>query len=420
MASPVFFLSYARDDNEKDDGEESTLVRSFFERLQGEIRQITGDRPAADGSFIDVKIPFGALWEDHLHAAVCECKVFVPLMSASYFRREWCGREWAVFDKRIAGANAAEKLLPVIWHPSAVLSFAAKYQRTIDDKNRAELREALADYQDKGLKWLVQYRDVDPYRVRYGLVVREIAQQVVAAAGTADLPPFDHDAAKKITAHFAAPVSPRTLTTAEFDDEDDACAYFVPVVGIRGQITREAIRERYADSRWNWQPFVPRCRNKLGITLANVATEADLRPLWLDFKQDLPRFIRAAETRGRMVVVVVDAWSTELQEYLERAQQLDESLFRNCVIVVVWSDDPKSVPELVPLVRERALGRRAADRLLEEVYDQGGFTKRLGELLRILDQRLAPLRTPTRKLPPGDAGGLPTVNATYTDPRGAR
>jgi len=214
---------------------------------------------------------------------------------------------------------------------------------------------------------------------------------------------------------------PRTLTVAGIDDhDDDACAYFVAVVGVRDQILRDGIRKRYADSRWKWQPFVPLCDSKLGITLANIASAADLRPLYLDFKSDLPRFIRAAEARGRMVVVVVDAWSTELQEYLESAQQLDEALFRNCAVVVVWSDDPKSVPELIPLVRERALGRRAAGGLLEEIYDHGGLTKRLGELLRILDQRLAPLRTPTRPLPPGGGGGLPTVSATRPEQPGAR
>src|SRR5262245_5460398 len=236
----LFFLSYARDDNEKDDGDESTLVRSFFEELQSEIRDITGERATAagDGSFIDGKIPFGALWEDHIHKAVCECKVFVPLMSASYFRREWCGREWAIFEKRSEQVNAADKLFPIVWHPSAVPALAAKYQRTLDDKNRADLRDALGDYQDKGLKWLVQYRDTDPYRVRYGLVVREIAQRIVAAASSGELPPFDPAAAKEIDAHFAAPVAPRTLTVPEFDDDDDACAYFLPVVGIREQIKR--------------------------------------------------------------------------------------------------------------------------------------------------------------------------------------
>jgi hypothetical protein len=412
---PLFFLSYARDDDEEDDGDKSTLVRSFFEDLHDKIRDITGERPAADGSFIDTKIPLGALWEEHIHQAVCDCKIFVALMSPSYFRREWCGREWAIFETRSPNGNAGDKLVPIVWHPSVVVpELAARYQHTIDDKNRAELRDALSDYQDQGLKWLVQYRNEPQYRVKYGLVVREIAKRVVAAAGGGELPALDPGAAKKIEARFAAPVAPRTLTVAEFDDDDDACAYFLPVVGMRAQIKRDAIRERYADSRWNWQPFVPQSLSKLGITLASVATQAELRPLWLDFKDDLPRFIRAAESRGRMVVVVVDAWSTELQEYLQHAQQLDESLFRNCVVVVVWSDDPNKVPELVPLVRERALGRRAAEHLLEEVYDHAGFTKRLGELLRLLDQRLAPLRTPTRKLPPGDGGTLPTVSATTT------
>jgi len=191
MASPTFFLSYARDDNENDDGDESTLVRSFFDQLQSAIRQITGDRPVNDGSFIDGKIPFGALWQDHLHAAVCTCDVFVPLMSASYFRREWCGREWAIFEQRIAQPGASERLCPIIWHPSAVPPFAAKYQRTLDDKDRADLREALDDYQDKGLKWLVQYRDVPEYRVKYGLIIRELANRVVAAAAGAALAPLD-------------------------------------------------------------------------------------------------------------------------------------------------------------------------------------------------------------------------------------
>src|SRR5688572_26089268 len=116
MAGPTFFLSYARADAERDDAGEHELVRQFFDDLSRAIRKSTGDATAA-GSFIDTKIEWGAKWEDHIHDAIRTCQVFVPLMSATYFRREWCGREWAAFEARIAN-NAPSRMIPVTWYPS--------------------------------------------------------------------------------------------------------------------------------------------------------------------------------------------------------------------------------------------------------------------------------------------------------------
>lgn len=167
-------------------------------------------------------------------------------MSARYFRREWCGREWAVFEERLK-PHGADRLQPIIWNRCTVPAFASSCQRTLNNGNQAALRDALEDYDRRGLRWLVQYREDPAYRVRYGLVVQAIAEQVVAAVNGGVLPPFDRDRARTVPPKFVAPAPLRqAITTQDLNDGADACAYFLPIVGVRSQIERSRTRSDHA------------------------------------------------------------------------------------------------------------------------------------------------------------------------------
>ena len=112
-----FFFSYAHADY-------NDYLGTFYQNLEAEVRQLTGD-PLSGIGFLDRKdIEHGATWDAALEQGLKNCRVFVPLYSPSYFRAQYCGKELAVFRERLhdyllrSGAAVADPLiLPVLWNP---------------------------------------------------------------------------------------------------------------------------------------------------------------------------------------------------------------------------------------------------------------------------------------------------------------
>src|SRR3954466_15961762 len=90
---PLFFLSYARSRLRPDDGSDpDRFAAKFFADLSDNVAHLTG---AALPGFMDRHTAAGTPWSDRLSEALGTCRVFVALLSPSYFTSEWCGREWA-------------------------------------------------------------------------------------------------------------------------------------------------------------------------------------------------------------------------------------------------------------------------------------------------------------------------------------
>jgi FxsC-like protein len=420
MADTSFFLSYASDDDKRDKEGESSLVRSFFEELRAEVRdKAGGSPPMADGSFIDVALPLGARWEQDLKKAACEAALFVPLMSATYFQSEWCGREWAIFEQRVTTlGGSATRFLPLIWIPTDEPwpQYAAWYQHTLDDKNNAALRDAMDVYRERGLKWLVRFRNQEKYSVQYATVVSEIASWMVRTAKTSTLPPLPLERARTIPARFGPTVMAAAAAVDGADDASVNSAQFAALVARRNAVSNTSLRERYGGDRWDWMPFHPENQQRLYEILVDLARAAGLRPTW--FEQDAGVFeqIRALEARGQIVLVIVDPWSTEQHVLAGELQKLDQALFRNCSIIVIWSDDPAKEPQLARLVRKELLGRRMMASQVDEVQDLAALASSLKAAFKRLNEQLAMVRPLARSLPEGTRESLPIISATRDVP----
>lgn len=203
MKGPSFLLSYARDDDEDDPGPGSTIVRVVFESLRMEVARRTGLRPSAHASFIDVAIPVGACWEDQIHEGARTCDVFVAALSPSYFRREWCGREWAIYERRrtAAGAASAREIVPIRWRPFPEPPVAIP-DGCLTDRDDAAWRDAAAAYTELGMAWLVTNRGAPPYGVHFHRIIRSLADRIVTTAGRGDLPPLAETVARTLAPAF--------------------------------------------------------------------------------------------------------------------------------------------------------------------------------------------------------------------------
>lgn len=119
-----FFLSYAHTPRLFDDGSDPDgWVKQFYRDLCMELVHFD-QRWHENGQlgFMDDAMQNGTLWRRHLSERLASCRVFVPLYSRAYFRKEFCGREWALFRERQMAHLAQtgvpnEAIVPVLWQP---------------------------------------------------------------------------------------------------------------------------------------------------------------------------------------------------------------------------------------------------------------------------------------------------------------
>jgi len=93
---PVF-TSYAQENR---DNFLNKFVREFRRSLAGFQGLHGGEEAQKKVAFFDRDVPGGGRWSPAILAAVREARVLVCLMSHTYLRRPWCGRELQVFLDR--------------------------------------------------------------------------------------------------------------------------------------------------------------------------------------------------------------------------------------------------------------------------------------------------------------------------------
>jgi FxsC-like protein len=79
------------------------------------------------------------------------------------------------------------------------------------------------------------------------------------------------------------------------------------------------------------------------ITL-DLAHRERLVPEWVTAHDHVVERIEEAFDRGKLVVVLVDAWSLGMKPHEKRVKRLDTRDYMNCVKAVLWNDrDPATV-----------------------------------------------------------------------------
>ncbi len=91
-----FFLSYARArESPGHPGRahiSDQLAEQFFFDLEEDVGQLISRETGADIGFMDIGMQPGTHWADALLHAAGTCQVLIPLISAPYLYRDWCGK----------------------------------------------------------------------------------------------------------------------------------------------------------------------------------------------------------------------------------------------------------------------------------------------------------------------------------------
>ena len=107
------FISYRRTDEPP---VQTFLERSFINVFRGLLNEML--QPDGVRIFYDRHdIRTGKKWPDTIHKGLAHSKILVPILIPSYFHREWCLREYAVFYHREQQANMGDDglIFPVLF-----------------------------------------------------------------------------------------------------------------------------------------------------------------------------------------------------------------------------------------------------------------------------------------------------------------
>lgn len=333
-----FFVSYAH----VDDGD--NYIKRFCERLENSVLP----RVIADGGsvgFFDRKgIDLGDTWPKTLAQALQNCRVLIPIYTANYFASEFCGKELAVFRQRLAALGGAEHpplILPLLWIPEADLPLPlptaiADLQYSYGERGQL-LREA-------GLRQLMRQNRHKDARED---VIDYLAGRIVKLAKDHPLPPLaalpDLRATvsewKRETGDTGGAAGPGSASTGP------RWVQFIFVAGRRDELQalRRSVDFYGEEGGVDWRPYLPDMPDEVGLVAQAIAAEEKLRYEAVALGDDLIQKLDAAEHANKIVAIVVDTWTLQLDRYQTFMREYDKRHFLNCVVLVPWNPkDPEA------------------------------------------------------------------------------
>ena len=332
----TFFFSYARSDG-------GAYLNRFFRDLVGELNRLTGRHEETDLVFRDTTgIQIGERWPVKISDALMSCRIFLSLQSPTYFNREFCGKEWKIFQSRLeAYANEISLLIPppliipIYWIPLPPGYRRLPQAVTTIQWSHSELGEL---YANEGLFYLLRHNKSKDYRE----AVYRLAKRLVALeAEYKDFPRADHliDLA---TVESAFSPLPEAIQESRVNNGVNH-VQFVIVAGHRDEL--KAIRKivtRYGNEAVDWCPYCPTVAKRIGATAQHVASEENLTSEFMLIDYDLSEGMKRAKKLNNVVIFIVDPWTVGLDKYRLRVRIYDQEHHYHCALVIPWPDDEET------------------------------------------------------------------------------
>jgi len=332
-----FFLSYAREDGDQ-------YLAKFKTDLEAEVRTRTDHRPDRICFRDRTELDVGDVWLDDLSDAIRTCKVFVPVLTLRYFKRDFCGREWAAFQARVNLARAAGQdprlIIPVLWiGKDSILPGVPKVVGAL----QFDQEKLPGEYSDEGLRFLYK---INKYDSEAQLVVAELAKRIVkVAAAAAPYLPADREldrieSAWKPSAVTTAPASAAPIRSGP------RYLQLIFVASSAEEIRRVRAKvDGYGALPLDWKPFAPEVADEIALIAGQVAANEKFISTTQPWGPDLVTRIAEAEKAGTLVAVIVDTWTLRVGgPQLQVLKDYDGRKFANCAVLVPWNPrDEESV-----------------------------------------------------------------------------
>jgi FxsC-like protein len=381
-----FFLSYAR-------GDDDVYVERFYHDLCIEVRVHIGAARDEEVGFLDNhSIEPGQRWSQALVEALTECSSFLALYSPAYFLSKPCGKEWAMFAQRLRlhPADVDGKLaglIPLIWLPPRVMpDFAQSLQYNQDTfgepYNRGGLRQLLR---------LQRHRDT------YLEFVSVVAERIIEAAASPPPRPPGHLDFDRIESAFHPQLDAPDISAVNLAPVLPGVHFIHFVVAAPSRSEATAVRANvsyYGERAQDWAPFRPALPDPLAEYAQKVAADQRFRSAVATVEQ-LHECIKLASQHNQIVVLLVDAWSAELQRHRRVLEEYDQRNEPTSAVLIVMSHDDEETQqhsaELVEHMRRALLNNslRPDDLMIRRsVLSHHSFQADLQVVLEVARNRL--------------------------------
>lgn len=422
-----FFMSYARADDQIADEE---LIRKLFDNLKAEVAARVTDQSPPIAYLDQANLQPGDPWPHDIANALADSRTFLPVMTARYFTRPYCGKEWMIFEdrlKKLDGAEPPPLILPILWirpEEGPLPEYATDIQATFDPMIvREPERRDLDDYAKYGLHHVAKRKETT-HKNAYQTILEQLAIRIIRVATKHPLPSLPSAAlptVKDATNRFEAiQQAPQGITPAS------GRANFAIVAANQtkmGGVRAEPHKYYGPTSEVEWMPYAPNESEPIGLIAQTVATEKRLIANWMPVGPGLVQLLEQAETDNSVAVMIVDPWVAQHPDYRAILQQFDKFQFRNCVVMIPWNKfDPTT-----QAARDTLLGdlRKALSRNFEgrketyfrpEIEDHVSLRGAISSALSDLESLLAPYRQPARKTGESDHNQPPQLQASGNAP----
>jgi len=394
-------MSYARADDQHGDEE---LIREFYNSLKEAVSKRVQDQSPPVAYFDQANLQPGDDWPDELANALCSCNTFLPIMTARYFTREYCGREWTIFDERRRGPGSAPPplIIPILWVPPVegpLPEYATDLQVMFDPMTVQEATEQrnIKDYGQYGLEHVAKRKKTTHINA-YDMIVVQLAVRIIEVTKKHPLQPL---------ARAALP----SLKTASNRFATIPQAQPALAAAASGRANFAIV----AASEVEWMPYAPKEPEPIGLIAQAVATEKRLIANWMPVGPGLVQLLEQAETANSVAVMIVDPWVVQ-HHYRDILQQFDKHQFRNCVVLIPWnkSDPTMQAARDVLLdqlrnVLSRNFEGRKETYFRPKIEDHASLRAEISCALSDLESLLAPYRQPARKTGESDHNQPPQL-----------
>jgi len=400
-----FFLSYAR-------GDDDIYVNKFYHDLCGEIRVRTGMGRDREVGFLDThSIEIGAPWSSKLIDALSRCRAFLALCSPAYFLSDACGKEWKIFADRMrlyeeTTGVQPPALIPLVWFPPPRMPPVAEAIQYHTD--------VLGDaYNRDGLRQLIR---LQRHRDAYLEFVSAVAEQVVSTAYTHTVPERRthvefHHVPNVFQADPGLSPAPHLEGGIPMDAESGPgvqYVHFVIASASRAEINpvRRSL-EFYGVTAQDWAPYRPALSSSLGEYACRIAAERSFQS-GVAGVEGLANRLDEARRNNQVVVLLVDVWTTRLDEHRNALVEYDQRHEPTTAVMIPWSHDDQETQqhwsELADSLRRifmNNLIRRDDVMFRSSVLTPDAFSADLQVVLEVAKNRIFVKGTVYRR-PPGE------------------
>ncbi|CAN2045264.1 putative TIR domain-containing protein [Candidatus Magnetomoraceae bacterium gMMP-1] len=327
------FFSYARRDFNHD-------MEQFYYDIIKEIRLLRGGE-CDKTCFRDTRnIDIGELWQESLARGITTSRIFISMLSPSYFESKWCGKEWQVFSTRIdkykteySISEYPPLIFPLLWAPKYSIDKAAPSCVTNLQFTHGSFGKL---YAEEGLNYLISLkRNEDDYHT----FLKELAKKIFLTAESYPLPYFENiQSIKDMKNAFCA--SP---ACAKIQKQKISTRYvkFVYAAARSDEIQnlKEDTGAYGTEGGLEWKPYFPKYKedkDEIGIIAQSIAVDENFHSDNLPVNNELCTMIQESRNNN-IVIIFVDPWTLKLKCYQEIMENYDKIRSYNCAVLVPFN-----------------------------------------------------------------------------------